>query len=54
MQVKFKKSAQLLGAIVIINSPLKMFAQYNNQWCSWDSQVNLPVKEGLSNTVMQK
>lgn len=51
MQFKLKKLARLLGAILIITSPLKMHAQNNSQWFSWDNPAKLPVKEGLSNTI---
>ena len=51
MKFRLKKIARLLGAILIIISPVKMYAQNNTQWFLWNSSAKLPVKEGLSNTI---
>jgi len=51
MQINLNKCIGLLCAILIYIIPIKMYAQNNNQWFSWGSSKELPVKEGLSNAI---
>lgn len=51
MHFQLEKLIRLLCAIFIIASPVKSYAQNKNPWFSWSEAKDLPVKEGLSNTI---
>lgn len=51
MSINLTKCTGLLCSILITIIPVKMFAQNNSQWFLWGGSKELPVKEGLSNTI---